>query len=266
MIYIYECPAERLEEVRDWMTAKDTEVFGNLTRKEAKNADGHAGVMEITIDDGDITCECKGIYSGPEREIQYEMENYFTCLKEQFPFLEVDGEFAYGFGETDWHNWGIYSSSDDTRARLCDLDYVEPEYCRICGCEIKSMPFWADWTGTVCVCSPECACEATLGYLLAGNDWSVTTADGSLRIIFDGGFQSIMPDVLIPVLPEYADRVLTKDNVLPFLKALDSRRTKEKIASDDLEEEDILAAKAVLLEYANKLGVKDTPEFLPTGL
>ena len=81
MIYIYECPADRLEEVRAWMTAKDTEVFGNLTRKEAKIADGHAGVMEIVINEGDITCECNGIYSGPEREIQYEMENIFRSLK-----------------------------------------------------------------------------------------------------------------------------------------------------------------------------------------
>ena len=197
MIYITECPEERLEEVRDWMIAKDAELFGGGTTGEQR----YTYVMHPTVAGDLIECDCELFCFGPDSKTVGKIRNFFESLKEKFPFLGLEGDFCDV-------EMAIYSEPGSTEVDLWDTGRVEPEYCRICGGAADDA-YWSDWTGTVCVCSPECACDATIDYLLTGNDGSIPFGDSGIYVRLDGGARSIMPDVFIPDLPEYADTCRT---------------------------------------------------------
>lgn len=225
------CPPERREEIREWLAAKNAEMFGDVERE--KSGVLHQGALEVTDTESGLQVDFDGIYYSRGHFIQSELISLIREFNATFPFAEMSGPCWFDIGHDSTFKLNILSKAGES-----ETHFQEYYTCRVCWEDFTdvSQAFWIDGESHDCVCSPECACKAAMG----------EADDSVMEMVFEDFFRR---------LPSYADRVLTKETIAPLTDMLDDEQENNYIG---LDEEVIRSAKALLLEYGRKLEKEDS--------
>ena len=208
------CDPEQREEIVEFLEELITEdELFQLSSFEPYIDTCDEGVM---VDDQDEIFYSSGFY--PYRDVP----ELFRRVKKQFPSIRMTGDYMI----PDKYSTDYFIVEAGPKDK--EVKFTEALECEVCGARIdKSAPpfIFGNYDYSICICSPECACIAVLE-------------------------EDVYIDVFYGRLPEYAESVLTKDNVLPLLEKLEEERVQK-----ELTDEEKLAAKAILLEYADRFGI-----------